>query len=156
MSLDAYLKFILLTTFVLFLSTSSALTNSEVRVNISDGQIVGESFNVDGHQVSRFLGIPYAKPPVGPLRFARPQPAGSLGGSYQAKQWPPLCVQQSGSPLAGDGAKMVKTKNMSEDCLYLNVWSPVELKKENTLHLDQLKPVIVWIHGGLLLKLSLL
>ncbi|XP_017489614.1 PREDICTED: cholinesterase 1-like, partial [Rhagoletis zephyria] len=127
----------------------SACSADDVQVNSPKGQFVGEGLTVDGRTVFRFLGIPYAKPPIGPLRFARPQPADSVGGdNYQAKQWPPICVQNTKSPMAGNSAHMGKAKNMSEDCLYLNVWSPAELKLGSTLNSDQLKPVIVWIHGG--------
>ena len=146
--------FLLITvSFSLSLSTSTDGKSSggEVaQVNTSLGQIIGTSLTVDGRTVSRFLGIPYAKPPIGPLRFARPQLLENDGKntSFQAVHWPPICLQSSNRQLAGDGARLVTTKNMSEDCLYLNVWSPVELKLGSTLTSDQLKPVIVWIHGG--------
>ena len=121
----------------------------DVQVNSPKGQFVGEGLTVDGRTVFRFLGIPYAKPPLGPLRFARPQPVDNEGDNYQAKQWPPICVQNTKSPMAGNSAHMGKAKNMSEDCLYLNIWSPAELKLGSTdQKSDQLKPVIVWIHGG--------
>ena len=133
-----------------FLASLSACSADDVQVDSPKGQFVGEGLSVDGRTVFRFLGIPYAKPPLGPLRFARPQPADSVGGdNYQAKQWPPICVQNTKSPMAGNSAHMGKAKNMSEDCLYLNIWSPAELKLGSTdQKSDQLKPVIVWIHGG--------
>lgn len=129
---------------ILFLVAN--FTYGTVQVTTPKGQIIGENITVDGRQISRFLGIPYAKPPVGPLRFARPQPIESYGDNFQANKWPPLCVMNTKSPLAGNGSKMGKSRNMSEDCLQLNVWSPVLLTE--TTEKSPLKPVIVWIHGG--------
>ncbi len=75
-----------------------------------------------------FLGIPFAAPPVGPLRFAAPKPAPAWSGVREATQAAPAC------PQAGPA-----TLNMSEDCLYLNVWAPVGASKA---------PVYVFIYGG--------
>jgi para-nitrobenzyl esterase len=73
-----------------------------------------------------FLGIPFATPPVGPLRFNAPKPATAWNGVREATQAAPGC------PQAG-------TQNTSEDCLYLNVWAPVGASKA---------PVYVFIYGG--------
>lgn len=83
--------------------------------------------------VTRFLGIPYAEPPIGDLRFQRPQPKGNLG-SYAADSDPDICPQNGADP----GVQFLQ---ISEDCLYLNIFSP-SLKKPKNL------PVFIWLHGG--------
>ncbi|CAG2115452.1 unnamed protein product, partial [Medioppia subpectinata] len=84
-----------------------------------------------------FLGIPYAEPPVGDLRFKKPMPVREAWPKpVGATKWPKACIH----------AKLHNyylNADMSEDCLYLNVWSPA-LPESNTT----LKPVMFWIHGG--------
>lgn len=105
------------------------------------GRIVGLSGSVlrDGiapdSNVDSFLGIPYAKPPVGDLRFALPQPVGNLG-TFEALQTGPACPQPKFSK------KLSRVQSASEDCLTLNVY-----RKQGTHEGDD-KPVIVYIHGG--------
>lgn len=85
----------------------------------------------DDHRL--FAGIPYAAPPVGPLRFVNPEPAASWPGERDATRPGPRCVQDPDADLEhGD--------NSGEDCLTLNVWTPPSGR-------DPL-PVMVWIHGG--------
>ena len=86
--------------------------------------------------VKVFRGIPYAKPPVGDLRFAPPVPAGPWDGTLDAKSFGPQCMQL---PLFGD--MNFRANGMSEDCLHLNIWTP--MKKVN----DRL-PVLVYFFGG--------
>ncbi|HTC82988.1 MAG TPA: carboxylesterase family protein, partial [Rhizomicrobium sp.] len=83
--------------------------------------------------VSEFLGIPYAKPPVGNLRWMPPQPAAKWTSVRKADQFGPTCAQVTTlGPFAGP-------PNNNEDCLYLNVF---------TQDLKAKLPVLVWIHGG--------
>ena len=79
-----------------------------------------------------FLGIPYAAPPVGALRWQPPRPAAPWHGVRQAVSYAQHCPQPS-SPFGAAGA--------SEDCLYLNVFAPAGARASNL-------PVMVWVHGG--------
>src|SRR5215831_13750900 len=85
--------------------------------------------------VNEFLGIPYAAPPVGALRWQPPQPAASWSGVRDATQFAPHCPQPA-TPFG--------RASTSEDCLYLNVFTPIH--KQTGSHF----PVMVWIHGGAL------
>ena len=80
-----------------------------------------------------FAGIPYAAPPVGPLRFQPPAPATAWKGVRDASKPGPRCIQDpGGDPEFG--------RQSDEDCLTLNVWTPAATGAP--------KPVMVWIHGG--------
>lgn len=98
--------------------------------------------------VQAFLGIPFAKPPVGDLRWERPVPAKHPLGDVDATQFRPACMQ-TGSGLAwyhgmmsrvGVDPSLMEGPTYSEDCLYLNVWTDGEVSEP--------KPVLVFIHGG--------
>jgi para-nitrobenzyl esterase len=79
-----------------------------------------------------YRGIPFAAPPVGPLRWREPQPARPWRGVKQADAFKPACMQR-GVSMPGETPPQV-----SEDCLYLNIWRPA----------GEALPVLVWIHGG--------
>lgn len=87
-----------------------------------------------------FKGIPYAAPPVGPLRWAPPTAPACSSGVHDAGCFRSMCPQVR--PPSKDGRVIGR-----EDCLFLNVWTP-------TLSQDAKLPVMVWIHGGYLLMLS--
>ncbi len=87
--------------------------------------------------VTVFKGIPYAAPPVGPLRWKAPQPPAAWKDVRKADQFGALCPQ-GGPPGAPQGAT---PPNMSEDCLTLNVWTGAADASEK-------RPVYVWIYGG--------
>jgi len=91
----------------------------------------------DSSGVRVFKGIPYAAPPVGDLRWKAPQPVVSWSGTRSFTEWGPRSVQVN---LGGDIDPL--NKRMSEDCLYLNVWTPSNAAGEPL-------PVMVWIHGGI-------
>jgi para-nitrobenzyl esterase len=94
--------------------------------------------------ISIWKGIPFAQPPTGELRFRAPQPPASWTGVREATAFSPMAPQlpEMGADMVGDmGAEQaVKPRPMSEDCLYLNVWSPAADQEK--------RPVMVYIHGG--------
>ncbi|RWR99686.1 acetylcholinesterase-2-like protein, partial [Dinothrombium tinctorium] len=127
--------------FALILKLCSSIS-SEVTIKL--GTIRGALKTYNGKKVNEFLGIPYAKPPVGELRFKKPQP---LSEAWKedliADQWPNVCAQ---SDLFG--MKKFNAANESEDCLYLNIWTPGNLEET----IVEPKAVLVYIHGGCFLE----
>uniref|UniRef100_A0A0C9Q317 Carboxylic ester hydrolase n=1 Tax=Fopius arisanus TaxID=64838 RepID=A0A0C9Q317_9HYME len=108
------------------------------RVKIRNGRLEGSIMRSrKGRDIFAFRGIPYARPPVGELRFEPPQPAASWKGIRSAQDDGNICPQQEYMHIA---ARMIG----SEDCLYLNVFTPElpGVSKKN------IYPVLVWIHGG--------
>jgi para-nitrobenzyl esterase len=102
-------------------------------VEIAQGQLKG--FSRDG--VLRFNGVPYAKPPVGPLRWRMAEPPEPWSGIREAARFGNIAPQIQGAAERLIGGT---SGTQSEDCLYLNVWTPA---------CDGAKrPVMVWIHGG--------
>ena len=100
-------------------------------IQIEDGQLEGTVMTsrkgVDFHA---FMGIPYAQPPIGNLRFQAPRQNNNWDGVLNATAYSPACMQT-----------MNVRFGRSEDCLYLNVFT-------RSLDVTALKPVIVFIHGG--------
>ncbi|XP_046935169.1 liver carboxylesterase 1 isoform X2 [Lynx rufus] len=117
-------------------------------VDTSQGKVLGKHVSVEGfaQPVAVFLGIPFARPPLGSLRFAPPQPAEPWNFVKNTTSYPPMCSQdavggQELSDLFTNRKENISLK-FSEDCLYLNIYTPADLRKKNRL------PVMVWIHGG--------
>jgi para-nitrobenzyl esterase len=101
-------------------------------------------------EVIEFLGVPYAKPPIDVLRWKAPDKSVSLPTETITQAFKPACYQddynvawyQQVATYFGHDLQM-RMPEVSEDCLYLNIWAP-RLKSNDT----KLKPVMVWIHGG--------
>lgn len=106
---------------------SSALAQVKTTLGALEGTVTDEG------RVRVFKGIPYAAPPVGPLRWKAPAPAAPWTGVRKADTFGAHCPQP---PIFGD---IVFDRPSSEDCLYLNVWAPASGSR---------LPVMVWIHGG--------
>ncbi|VUZ45160.1 unnamed protein product, partial [Hymenolepis diminuta] len=136
----------------IWLSVASAqtkLSTEEVqRVTIKlphGGSLEGTRWKINGNNsVDAYLGIPFAKPPVGDLRFAPPQPVDPWTGTRDATKLCKACMQYIFGSFdnANKAAKIwVNNTEMDEDCLYLNVWTPATNSRS-------LKPVMIWIFGG--------
>ncbi len=104
------------------------------RVTTDSGVVEG---TVDAQtKVRTFLGIPYAAPPVGSLRWKPPQPAARWNGVRKAHAFGSRCMQES---VFDD--MVFRDPGISEDCLYLNVWTAAQSTADGL-------PVMVWIYGG--------
>ena len=109
---------------------------AQAMVSTSGGDVRG---TVKGG-AEAFLGIPYAAPPVGPLRWREPQGAAAWQGVREASAFGPVCQQGVPAPWGPYTAEFLAAPPMSEDCLTLNVWRPQHAVKK--------LPVLVFIHGG--------
>ena len=98
------------------------------------GNGILEGINESGIKV--FKGVPFAAPPVGNLRWAAPQPVQKWDGIRKADEFGPNPMQEN---VFGD--MMFGTKKMSEDCLYLNIWTPAKT-------MDEKLPVFIYFNGG--------
>ncbi|KAM5262699.1 LOW QUALITY PROTEIN: liver carboxylesterase 1-like [Ctenodactylus gundi] len=117
-------------------------------VNTAHGKVLGKYVSLKGfaQPAAVFLGVPFAKPPLGSLRFTPPQPPEPWHYVKNTTSYPPMCSQDAqGSQSLSDLFTNRKERisfNYSEDCLYLNIYTPADLKKKSSL------PVMVWVHGG--------
>ena len=118
--------------------------------HLAEGDVRGV-LTEDG-KVEVYAGIPYAKPPVGELRWKEPQPADPWEGVLQADHFAPMSMQTVGLPIYDSLARIIAYHDYhislhdnyrapaSEDSLYLNIWKPAGEEKD--------LPVLVYVHGG--------
>jgi len=105
------------------------------RVKTANGVVESIAAPKDG--VRSFKGLPFGQPPVGELRWREPMPPKNWSGVRNANEFGPRCMQRT-----GPGADYwFRSSGMSEDCLYLNVWTPAKSDKERL-------PVLVYVFGG--------
>jgi para-nitrobenzyl esterase len=116
----------------------------------AQGRIEGSAVNVDGGAIAgrwaanayvrAYLGVPFAAPPVGDLRWKPPQPVTPWQGVRDATQFGPQCLQPKATPGSVYYEYSGGDLPMDEDCLTVNVWTPVDTEGD--------APVMVWIYGG--------
>jgi para-nitrobenzyl esterase len=121
---------------VAFLLFGSAMVSAAILdpVSTDSGLISGTTGT--SREIRVYKGIPFSAPPVGQLRWRAPQPVASWEGVRKADHFGPVC------PQARTNVGSSETQSsMSEDCLYLNVWTAAKSAREK-------RPVMVWSHGG--------
>lgn len=106
------------------------LQSDPLIVETKSGLIRGYSKFVLNHEVHAFTGIPFAKPPTGPLRFRKPVPVEPWEGILNATKLPNSCYQENYDYFPGfEGEEMWNANTeLSEDCLYLSIWVPQKLR----------------------------
>lgn len=114
------------------------MSNAESIANIGTTQIRGQTVKSQGIEVCQYLGIPYAESPIYDKRFQKPEPKSIYPTVVLAYDSPASCWQESKYPFPKYDAGPDKT----EDCLYLNIWTPKTANSKN------MKSVIYWIYGG--------
>ena len=108
--------------------------------NTQEGLVIG----MEGeNNTFAWKGIPFAKPPIGELRWKAPQDASAWNGTLEAIEFKSACFQGS-SMIQGDSEGKWSG---NEDCLYLNVWTP-QLTEDQLENNQEKLPVMMWIHGG--------
>ncbi len=109
---------------------------AQTQVKTAEGILEGK--DLSGIKV--FKGVPFAAPPVGNLRWKAPQPVQKWEGVREAKEFGANPMQE---PIFGD--MNFGTKNNSEDCLYLNIWTPAKTMKEHLPESISLQPSFQYI-----------
>src|ERR1700679_4044790 len=114
-------KYLLVLACMSFIATASARAAENITIKTDKGKVQGK-LSSDG-QIRAFLGIPYAAPPIGPLRWRPPQPSQKWSGVRPAIAFGSHCLQQS--PFED---MHFRDPGESEDCLTLNIWTPAKDK----------------------------
>lgn len=131
-----FLVFSLVALFALPLSAQLGIHKS---IKTKSGSVEGV-LSSNG-EVSIFKGIPFAAPPVGPLRWKAPQPAEPWKGTLHADHFSKNCMQKLVHEFLPWTKEFMLVNDVSEDCLYLNIWTPAKSATEKL-------PVYVYIYGG--------
>jgi para-nitrobenzyl esterase len=122
---------------ILLLAIGTTATSATSQTVKTEGGIISGAASATAG-VREYKGVPYAAPPVGELRWKAPAPVVPWEGVRKAEEFAPECTQGGG----GTGrALSYGQPPISEDCLYLNVWTPAKSEKDKL-------PVMVWLHGG--------
>jgi para-nitrobenzyl esterase len=108
-------------------------------VRTKSGSVSGTPGKLPG--VTVFKGIPFAAPPVGNLRWKPPQPVKAWSGVRAGDKFGKVCIQPPGGKRMNAATDMPDSPGMSEDCLFLNVWTPAKTGNEKL-------PVMIWLYGG--------
>ncbi|XP_069125654.1 carboxylesterase 1C-like [Argopecten irradians] len=126
--------------FIIALSSTVCRSMETKTILTPSGKMMGLKVDISALNsfVYQFRRIPYAKPPIGDLRFAKPQPMGPWSDTLNATFFGPNCMQTILNP----DSPLLPNKRLSEDCLVLNVYVP-----PNTAESSK-KPVMLYIHGG--------
>lgn len=114
-------------------------------VMTDSGAVSGEVITVGNRSIDAFLGIPYARPPIGELRFRKPEGVAPWNGTYQATARTPPCWQRVLHFIAD--APLNYSAVASEDCLYLNIWKRSSTSTASRTF-NEKRPVVVFIYGG--------
>ncbi|XP_033748525.1 carboxylesterase 3B-like [Pecten maximus] len=137
----AAVSLILLTRLVVLAVVSCVSGQSTSTINTPSGSVRGLVKSVLGQDIAQFRNIPYAKPPIGKLRFQKPVPIDPWAGTLDGTAFGPSCMQEKfiGGEYQWSG---IENKKLSEDCLQLNIFTTYPI---STAHK---KPVMFMIHGG--------
>ncbi|XP_064471268.1 acetylcholinesterase-1-like isoform X3 [Ornithodoros turicata] len=112
-------------------------------VQTKSGPVLGKRFEYKGKVVDAFYGIPFAEPPIGKLRFRKPEPVQPWSGTYDATEKKSPCLQMSVYAGRHGSPGNINNSHSDEDCLYLNVWRPASCEggcKD--------LPVFIFLFGG--------
>ena len=108
--------------------------------SIEDAEVVDRNGSYVVGKCVQYLGIPYAEPPLGELRFAKPKPKSALTGQHNGTFYRPLC-HRGNDPTASESVAYLRNAEFSEDCLTLDIYVP-------STDTNEIFPVVIFIHGG--------
>ncbi|MEZ0609716.1 carboxylesterase/lipase family protein [Fibrella sp. WM1] len=139
--MTTYLRTACLILLALMGFTAFAPVGETARITDTKDGLLSGTASADG-KISIFKGIPFAAPPVGNLRWKAPQPVVKWSGVRKCEQFAPSPMQGTPNPFGPWSAEyLIPKEPISEDCLYLNVWTEANSPTKK-------RPVLVWIYGG--------